>query len=294
MPACVDCAKFDPRGPSCLVPIGSPIRKCSIAFLEREFSKLHGKRVLEIGCGTWAWPRNLVLNTGNEWFGIEPNLSQSPPPRIDQRPEELLPSRGRVLQGTGCRLPFRDGSMDVVFATNTLEHVREWGEPFRGFFIEAWRILKDGGRLLLDFPIHLHGHAMFLDGEIPHILALWNASMWSELGIEEWRKDHQPLEPYYGWRRPGHTPPRVTTAPGPSSYVISVSAVKRLPPSGLNGSMSRYRAALAMENAMVGARRSAIQSRNLWERGIGSVRSRGLLGALRKLVQVLSGFNPRP
>lgn len=55
MPACVDCYKLDSQAQRCGVSGGSAIRKCSIAMLGKELGSLHGKRVLEIGCGFWIF-----------------------------------------------------------------------------------------------------------------------------------------------------------------------------------------------------------------------------------------------
>jgi SAM-dependent methyltransferase len=47
--------------------------------------------------------------------------------------------------GSGEALPFRDGSVDLVFSTATLEHVCD----YRGAIEEMRRVLRPGGRVVL-------------------------------------------------------------------------------------------------------------------------------------------------
>jgi ubiquinone/menaquinone biosynthesis C-methylase UbiE len=56
-----------------------------------------------------------------------------------------LSERATYVQGTGARLPFEDGIFDGVFTASSLH---EWGQP-RDTFLEIWRVLKPGGRLMV-------------------------------------------------------------------------------------------------------------------------------------------------
>jgi SAM-dependent methyltransferase len=89
-----------------------------------------------------------------------------------------------------------------VFGNQTFEH---WGEPlpdgspapgYRECLAEIWRVLKPGGRIFLDAPIHLHGHEMFVAGDVARILALFDSASWSDVVVERWREDHSPLPRY--------------------------------------------------------------------------------------------------
>jgi ubiquinone/menaquinone biosynthesis C-methylase UbiE len=62
--------------------------------------------------------------------------------------EYRLAERATYVQGTGARLPFRDGSFDGAVTASSLH---EWDDPAETLQ-EIWRVLKPGGRLLvLDF-----------------------------------------------------------------------------------------------------------------------------------------------
>jgi SAM-dependent methyltransferase len=56
--------------------------------------------------------------------------------------------------GSATKLPFKDGSFDVFFSTQVLEHVPDPA----AFFAEMARVLKDGGRAFVStnqmYPIH--------------------------------------------------------------------------------------------------------------------------------------------
>jgi SAM-dependent methyltransferase len=59
----------------------------------------------------------------------------------------------------GRRLPFRDGTFDVIVSQAVIEHVRD----LDAYCSEAARVLKKGGRMFAEFPTRLmpfdsHGH----------------------------------------------------------------------------------------------------------------------------------------
>lgn len=65
------------------------------------------------------------------------------------------------LFGDGLALPFRDGVIDAIYSSAVLEHVRD---PHR-FAAEVWRVLRPGGRILMNGafmqPIHSEGQHFF-------------------------------------------------------------------------------------------------------------------------------------
>lgn len=65
-------------------------------------------------------------------------------------------------------------------------------------FAKAWYRLGTRRRLArnLDAPIHLHGHEMFVAGDVDRILALFAADLWADVTAERWRYDHDPLPRY--------------------------------------------------------------------------------------------------
>jgi SAM-dependent methyltransferase len=213
VPACVDCVKFDPAGPRCTVEDGSPIRKCVIASLEQHLSGLRRVRVCEIGCGAWPYAKNIVEANGCEWFGIDPKA-------YDSKGRKTI----RTHAGTVASLPFSDQYMDVVLASQSLEHWHQFKTRFRRGFREIHRVLKPGGTLIMNFPIHLHGHPIFVRGEITKVKALWSPRLWDDVDFEEWRRQYSPLDAYEGWLANSVDERLIPT--GASSWTMNVVATK--------------------------------------------------------------------
>ena len=160
---CRLCPKLDARRGECKIPFGTPLRKCVVAATEANLRDTRGLRVLD---------RTKVAKLGAGGYGH------------------------------AGEIPFPDETFDLVFGNQTFEH---WGEPlpdgtsspsYRECLDEIWRVLKPGGRLYLDAPIHLHGHEMFVAGDVERILALFDTAMWSGTVAERWRSDHAPLPRY--------------------------------------------------------------------------------------------------
>ena len=187
--ACRDCPKFDPTAAACSVPFGSAIRKCVTAAQEANLHSLHGLSMLEIGVGKHSIPRRLVVNAGGTWTGIEPMLPRSQKAEI-----------GKGGFGHVADIPFPDATFDIVTGIQSIEH---WGEPLpdpnletghdKGL-AEIFRVLKPGGRIYFCAPLHLHGHEMFIAGDIDRIRGLLAPLPWDNIVIELWRVEHEPLD----------------------------------------------------------------------------------------------------
>lgn len=189
--ACRDCRKFDAARQACSVPFGTPLRKCVVAAIEAHFSDVADEEVLEIGFGRFTLARNLVRRSGGRWTGIDP-----------AQPRERPATLGHGGYGTVTQIPFADETFDRVFGIQTFEH---WGQravagrvpsDYVDCMAEILRVLKPGGRLYLDAPIHFHGHEMFIMGDLDRIRSLFDGNRWAEVVVECWRRDHLPLESY--------------------------------------------------------------------------------------------------
>jgi SAM-dependent methyltransferase len=189
--ACRRCPKFDPKQAACSVPFGSPLRQCVVGCTEAHLHDTRGARVLELGYARHSYGKRIIELSGGSWTGIEPLVDRSKPAQL-----------GSGSYGHAGDIPFPDATFDLVFGNQTFEH---WAEPlpdgtmgptYSECLAEIWRVLKPGGRLYLDAPIHLHGHEMFVAGDIKLILALFDAALWADTVAERWRHDHAPLPRY--------------------------------------------------------------------------------------------------
>jgi 2-polyprenyl-6-hydroxyphenyl methylase/3-demethylubiquinone-9 3-methyltransferase len=110
--------------------------------------RAEGLRVLDIGSGL-GYYSELFQARGMDVTGvdIDPNLVDCARKRADQN---HLPIRYEVAP---ChRLPFADGSFDVVFSNSLLEHVPAWVEA-----VEEWiRVLAPMGALWIQTTNVLH------------------------------------------------------------------------------------------------------------------------------------------
>lgn len=189
--ACRRCPKFDREHRACGVPFGSPLRKCVVAATEAHLRDTRGLRVLEIGYARRSYGKSIVEICGGSWTGVEPMVDRRRVPRI-----------GTGGYGHAGEIPFPDATFDRVFGNQSFEH---WEEPlpggtpppsYRDCLLEIRRVLKPGGSLYLDAPIHLHGHEMFVAGDVERILALFAPELWADVAVERWRYDHEPLPRY--------------------------------------------------------------------------------------------------
>ncbi len=190
MPACAKCEKFDAVSKQCLVTDGTPVRKCVIASLDARIRQIKSSTVVEVGCGGWTYSKELIEANGNTWFGIDPS------------PEGYggAPSI-RTHDGTVANLPFDSNSIDYIVANQSMEHWFQFGTSFRKGLLEIHRVLKPAGKAILNVPIHLHGHPIFIKGDLTAVKKVFSKNLWELVELEEWRRDFRPLEPYAGWNK---------------------------------------------------------------------------------------------
>jgi SAM-dependent methyltransferase len=188
---CRRCPKFDARHARCGVPFGSPLRKCVVAATEAHLKSTRGLRALELGYARRSYGKRIVELSGGSWTGVEPLVDRSRAPRL-----------GAGGYGHAGEIPFPDGTFDLVFGNQSFEHWEEalpdGSKPpsYNECLAEIWRVLRPGGSLYLDAPIHLHGHEMFVAGDVARILALFAGALWTDVTAERWRYDHDPLPRY--------------------------------------------------------------------------------------------------
>lgn len=103
-------------------------------------------RILDVGCGTGAFLRELAARGFTDVHGIEPNAGLLE--ALRQQTPELA---GRVRQGLSWDMQCPDGHFDVVCFINVLHHLRG-PEEYEATLDELDRALAPGGTAILYEP----------------------------------------------------------------------------------------------------------------------------------------------
>jgi ubiquinone/menaquinone biosynthesis C-methylase UbiE len=102
-----------------------------------------GERVLDLGCGAGRCLRAL-REAGAEPVGVE--LAEA----ALERARRNVPGAELHLLAPGGEIPLEDGSVDLVWCSEVLEHVPDTA----ALLSEARRVLRTGGGLLVTTPSH--------------------------------------------------------------------------------------------------------------------------------------------
>lgn len=133
--------------------VNNPLR----AFLQRHVEAplllgpagcLHGKTVLEIGCGRGVMTESLIERYSAERviaFDIDPEQID----RARMRLQTRYGARVGLFVGDAERIALKDSSVDAVVEIAALHHVLQWTKCVR----EVVRVLRDGGRFFFEEPL---------------------------------------------------------------------------------------------------------------------------------------------
>ncbi|MBI3787970.1 MAG: class I SAM-dependent methyltransferase [Ignavibacteriales bacterium] len=116
----------------------------------QQVTELRGKKILEIGAGTGRDSLPLVKH-GAIVYQLDYAENSL---RILKKLAEEIKTPVHIIGGDTFRLPFQDGTFDVVFHQGLLEHFRK--PQAEALLRENIRVLKQGGLLLVDVPQRYH------------------------------------------------------------------------------------------------------------------------------------------
>ena len=102
-----------------------------------------GERVLDLGCGAGRFVAALAA-AGADPVGVE--VAEA---ALERARRNVPGADLRLLEPDGS-VPLEHGSVDLVWCSEALEHVADVGQAL----LEARRVLRPGGRLLVTVPFH--------------------------------------------------------------------------------------------------------------------------------------------
>lgn len=158
--------------------------------VEQAAAILPAPRILDLGCGTGALAKLIVDTLPNcqlTCIDLSPKMLEMCHAKLD--------SRACILLEDAERLPFHDGSFDIVYCNDSFHH---YPEPKRAAF-QAWRVLAPGGTFIIGdtwqpnparaimnaWIRHSHGGdvRIYSENEMRAILGTWfNTVSWKNVG----------------------------------------------------------------------------------------------------------------
>ncbi len=107
-----------------------------VGWLFKRIAKLEqGERVLDVGCGTGGFLELIEKeNPTIDTYGVD----------LGEPPDFL--SKGKLVRGSGTKLPFPDNSFGAVVCAHVIEHLNDPGPCVR----ELYRVCKPGGYVYIE------------------------------------------------------------------------------------------------------------------------------------------------
>jgi SAM-dependent methyltransferase len=113
--------------------------------------------ILDLGAGAGIVPQMGFKGLAGRVCGVDPDPRVVDNPYLDEG-----------VQGVGEEIPYPDGTFDLVFSDNVLEHLERPEEVFR----EVRRVLRDGGVFITKTPNRRH-YVPLVASLTPHRFHQW-------------------------------------------------------------------------------------------------------------------------
>lgn len=180
----------------------SPLHN-NVIYLNKKLLKSINKnsRLLEIGCGA----NSIFLESQEKRFS-----------RLDGLDIHEKDFRGRNtlanIIGSVSKIPTRSNFYDYCISNQSIEHWFEYNVSLSQGLSEIARVLKkDKGKIIINFPLFLHGKKEFLQGNIEFILE----EISKYFSIKKIKFVHSGSRIYKGWRICGQSSYRL------KKYILS-------------------------------------------------------------------------
>ena len=151
--------------------------------------------LLEIGCGT----NSIFIKSKKNKFSRVDGLDVH---EIDLRGRDTLAN----IIGSVSRIPTRSNFYDLCISNQSIEHWFEYNVSLSLGLSEIARVLKkDKGKMIINFPLFLHGKKEFLQGNIEYILK----EISNYFSIKKIEFVHSGSRKYQGWKLCGQSQYRI-------------------------------------------------------------------------------------
>jgi len=174
----------------------SPLHN-NVTYLNRKLLNNieNNSSLLEIGCGT----NSIFIESKESKFS-----------RIDGLDIHEKDLRGRNtlanIVGSVSKIPIRSNFYDFCISNQSIEHWFEYNVSLKLGLSEIARVLKkDKGKMIINFPLFLHGKKEFLQGNIEYILKEISKYFF----IKEIQFVHSGSRKYKGWKLCGQSSYRI-------------------------------------------------------------------------------------
>lgn len=104
-----------------------------------------GSRFVDVGCGTGYSMLRAIKDRGCTCFGVDPFPNNA---GVTHQMEGISKDSYELVQGFAEAIPLEDKTVDVVYSSHVLEHVKDESKSLS----EMERILKDQGVLIIGTP----------------------------------------------------------------------------------------------------------------------------------------------